>query len=165
VPNSVVTDLVVWLESTALSHFMNWSSWAWPIAESLHFVGLTMLFGTIGVFDLRLLGVGRGLEPAALHKLVPWGIAGFGLSMATGTLFLFGIPSLYVTNPAFQFKVLFLALAGLNVLFYYRFAAQGVARLSADDEIPKVARWVGGLSLALWISVLCAGRLIGFYKP
>lgn len=161
----MIDSLVVWLESTALSNFMNWSSWAWPTAECLHFVGLTVLFGTIGVFDLRLLGFGRGLVPSQLHRLIPFGLAGFALSVSTGTLFLFGIPSLYVTNPAFQFKVLFLFLAGLNVLVYYRWAAPAVALLGAEDQAPLRARIIGGVSLGLWISVLFAGRFIGFYKP
>ena len=46
--------LRLWLEATAVSRFMNWSWWAWPVNESLHFVGLTLLFGTVGVFDLLI---------------------------------------------------------------------------------------------------------------
>ena len=48
--------------------------WAWPIAESLHFIGLCLLVGCIGSFDLRLLGVARRVPIAAMHRLVPWGI-------------------------------------------------------------------------------------------
>ena len=63
------------------------TKWAWPIAESLHFVGLTLLVGTVGLFDLRLLGVGRGIPIAAMHRLIRWGLAGFALNAITGSLF------------------------------------------------------------------------------
>src|SRR5206468_5734106 len=42
--------------------------WSWPAAESIHFIGLSLLVGCVGLFDLRLLGVGRGIPIAAFHK-------------------------------------------------------------------------------------------------
>ena len=51
-------QLANWLTSSALGEFMRgW--WQWPIAESLHFMGLSMLIGTVGLFDLRLMGIAR----------------------------------------------------------------------------------------------------------
>ena len=47
------------------------TAWAWPVCESLHFIGLCLLFGTVGMFDLRLLGVAKRVPIAALHRLVP----------------------------------------------------------------------------------------------
>ena len=47
-------------EFTGIYTFMN-SPWGWPTAESIHFLGLAMLIGTVGVFDLRVRGIGRGV--------------------------------------------------------------------------------------------------------
>ena len=157
--------LRVFLESTWLSSFMNWSPWAWPVAECLHFVGLSLLIGTVGVFDLRLLGLMKGLSPRLLHRLVPWGIAGFALSFVTGLLFFSGIPGMYIDNPAFKAKLVLLALAGLNVLVYDRVASRHVEALGPDDAMPLSARVLGACSLLLWVGVLFAGRLVAFYKP
>jgi len=154
-----------WLESTWLSSFMNWSWWAWPTAESLHFIGLTLLLGTVGLFDLRLLGFARAVAPAALHRLVRWGIAGFLINLSTGVLFFFGIPGQYLHNPAFQIKIVLLLLAGLNVVVFYRTVGRDVDTVAAGEHVPRLARILGGASLLLWIGVLCAGRLIAFYKP
>jgi hypothetical protein len=157
--------LRLWLEGTAVSHFMNWSWWAWPTAESLHFIGLALLIGTVGVFDLRLIGVAKDLPPALLQRLVPWGIGGFGLSVVTGALFFSGIPGMYMGNPAFWIKIVLLLAAGTNVIVYYRFVGDRVAALGAGESAPPLARALGAISLALWISILIAGRMIAFYKP
>ncbi len=38
-------------------------------------------------------------------------------------------------------------------------------KLDASPVIPTRAKVAGVLSLVLWTSVVCAGRLIGYYKP
>ena len=45
-----------------------YSAWGWPIAEIVHFVGLCLLLGTVGVVDLRMLGFLRGLSLAGLDR-------------------------------------------------------------------------------------------------
>ena len=58
-------------------------SWLWPIAEMLHFLGLAVLIGVTGLFDLRMLGVAKGVPPSALHRLMPWALAGFAARSTT----------------------------------------------------------------------------------
>src|SRR5262245_19040345 len=108
----------MWLVSTFASatpigRLMH-TPWGWPIAESLHFIGLSLLIGTVGLFDLRLLGVARRIPIAAMHRLIPWGLVGFGINAVTGAAFLLAEPDQYVYNPSFHFKLLFIAAAGLN---------------------------------------------------
>src|SRR4029077_17049827 len=69
----LLNGLQAWLESTRLSYFMIHSDFAWPICESLHFLGLSLLIGTVGLFDLRILGLAKGLSLRAMHRLVGWG--------------------------------------------------------------------------------------------
>ena len=64
------------------------TAWAWPIAESLHFIGLCLLVGSIGAFDLRLLGVMKRVPIAAVHRFIPFGIAGFVINICSGLMFL-----------------------------------------------------------------------------
>ena len=56
-----MADLQMWIVSAFASvkpvgTFMH-TQWGWPAAESLHFIGLSLLFGAIFLFDLRLLGI------------------------------------------------------------------------------------------------------------
>ena len=155
--------LIEWLRHSTLSALVTGNPWIWPVLETLHFLGLSLLIGTIGSFDLRLLGLGKGLRPGILSRLLPWGIAGFALNVVTGILFFVGEPANYVNNIAFYFKMTFVVLAGINVLIFYLTLAKKVEALGPDDDAPLGAKLIGAASLLLWIGVMSAGRLLTFY--
>ena len=157
-----------WLERTlgsadAVRSLMQ-TQWGWPIAESIHFIGLTLLFGSIAAWDLRLLGMAKSVPIAAFHRLVPLSAAGFALNATTGSLFLMTFPDQYVYNSAFHLKVLCLMLAGVNVLVFYATTYQRV-RLPGGRETPRGAHVAGGISLLCWIAIIIFGRMITFYRP
>ena len=76
----------------AVQDFVIRSAWAWPAAEVLHFVGLSLLFGVLLVVNLRVLGGLRAVSYASLHKLLPWAMLGFGVNLATGMMFVVASP-------------------------------------------------------------------------
>jgi hypothetical protein len=121
--------------------------------------------GTVGLFDLRLLGIGRGIPPQSLHRLLRFGVAGFAVSVITGTLFIAGMPDQYFYNLAFKVKVVALFLTGCNVLLFYSLEFKHVMALGPDDETPLPAKWMAGASLALLVVVMCAGRMLTFFRP
>ena len=128
----------VWLVSTLVSakpigRLMH-TRWGWPAAESIHFLGLSLLVGTIVLFDLRLLGMARRISIAALHKLVPWGLAGYAINLVSGACFLMAEPDQYIYNPAFHFKMLFMAVAGFNATSFYLVAARRTMGPDAEDD-------------------------------
>lgn len=139
--------------------------WAWPIAESLHFLGLCLLVGAIGSFDLRLLGVARRVPIAAMHRLVPWGILGFAINASTGLLFLLTEPDQYVYNPSFHFKVLAIAIAGVNAILFYATSYRQVFGPGAPLDAPRRAKVIALVSLCAWITVIVCGRMLTFYRP
>jgi hypothetical protein len=148
--------------SSGVFDFMN-TAWAWPIAESLHFMGLSLLLGTIGIVDLRLLGFAKAIPLISLHKLTRLGIAGFLINVLTGVAFFVSAPDQYLYNPAFQLKLLCILIAGLNVAAFYGLAWPRIR--ASDGDVPLVARCCGLLSLSAWIGVITFGRLITFYRP
>ena len=154
-----------WLADTWLNAFANGMPWVWPAMETLHFLGLGLLVGTIGVLDLRLLGLARRLPMAPLQRLVPWGVAGFILNVITGLVFFAGAPYQYIYNLAFQWKVLFMLAAGLNILVFYTRLAERTWSVPGGQHAPISARIVGGVSLFLWVGVMYWGRMITFYRP
>ena len=110
--------LLAFSHGTGIFDFMH-SPWGWPVAESLHFLGLSLLIGTVGVFDLRMVGLGSGISYRHLHRLVPVGVLGYAINVVTGTMFLSSAPDQYLYNPAFQTKLGFMLLAGCNVCLLY----------------------------------------------
>jgi hypothetical protein len=158
-----IHSLAAWLPTTAPSQFVNNHSWVWPTCETLHFMGLILLMGNVGLLDLRMLGLLKELPAKPLNRFVRWGIAGFVVNLVTGTVFFVGQPGQYVDNRAFYAKLVFLFLAGLNVLAFY---ATGVSRqvesLAAGDDAPPLAKFIAGTSLFLWIGVMYFGRMLPY---
>ena len=141
------------------------SKWGWPVAEIVHFIGLCLLMASVGMFDLRMMGVARGVPMSALHRLIPLGVAGWLLSVTTGLLFFVSAPGQYLYNPAFQTKMSLMALAGANMAVFYATGARAVAATGPDDLPPVQARLIAFVSLACWVGVITAGRLITFFRP
>lgn len=142
-----------------------YSAWGWPIAEIIHFTGLCLLLGTVGVVDLRMLGFLRGLSLDGLHRLIPYGVFGFVLNVASGAVFVTSSPDQYLYNPAFQIKMGVIALAGLNMALFYATTAGKLARLGPNDPLPTAARVFAGVSLTSWLLVIAAGRVITAFRP
>jgi hypothetical protein len=163
-------DLQVWLvrflahAAPPIAAFMR-SKWGWPFAESVHFLGLSMLVGCVGAFDLRLLGIGKRIPIAALHRLIPWGLLGFAINVSTGSMFLLTEPDQYIYNPSFQFKVLFIMTAGINALMFYKTSWGRATADNARPDAPRAAKVAAVISLSMWISVIVCGRLLTFYRP
>ena len=159
-----VQILAAWLKTTRVSWAVAGGiPWLWPLGEILHFIGLSILVGIAGVLDLRILGVAKGLPLAPLQRLMPFAIAGFGINLITGFLFFVGDPFQYIHNYAFWLKMLFIVLAGLNVMVFY---ALGLSRrinaVGSEGDAPPGAKMVAGVSLFLWVGVMFWGRMLPF---
>jgi hypothetical protein len=137
--------------------------WLWPACETLHFVGMALLIGIVGLIDLRMLGLLRSLPLKPLDRLLPWGILGFVINTVTGFLFFTGDPFQYIHNVVFWLKIGFILLAGLNVAaFYLTGLHRRVSAVGADEDVPPSARLVAAASLFLWIGVMYWGRMLPF---
>ena len=158
-------QLEAWLRSfTSVADFMQ-TRWAWPAMESVHFIGLTLLFGSIAAWDLRLVGALKEVPISAFHKLVPFAVLGFAINLASGLTFLMTFPDQYVYNTAFQLKMLCLILAGLNVMVFYLTTFRRIATSGPGQQSPLLGRLSGALSLGLWVTVIVCGRMITFFRP
>ena len=158
-----IETFAIWLKATELSWAVLHYTWVWPTCEILHFVGMAFLIGIVGLLDMRILGVGKGLPIGMVHHLLPWGIGGFVLNLITGALFFAGDPFQYVHNPAFQFKMLFIIVAGLNVLSFYATGALAkVEALGPSDDAPLPAKIIAGVSLGVWVMVMYLGRMLPY---
>lgn len=155
-------QFVMWLKSTALSHAMVERVWLWPLCETLHFVGLSLLIGAAGVFDARLMGYLRSMSVSAALQLRTWAIVGLTINVVTGVLFLIGAPEQYLDNPAWWGKVACLVIAGANIIMFETRYAPLIASLPADADTPRAFKLAGATSMAAWFGVLYFGRMLPF---
>jgi hypothetical protein len=102
-----------------------------------------------------MLGVAKNMSMQAIHKFVPWGIAGFVINLITGSLFYIGAPFQYVHNSAVQRKLLLIAIAGINVLYFYLGGVlHKVEALGPGADPPFSAKAVSLVSIVMWFGVL-----------
>lgn len=154
--------LMDWMVSTPINALVIGYQWSWPALETLHFLALCLLMGSLLVMDLRLIGFQRIIPLSAVHALMPLAIVAFAINLLTGVGFLFGDPYTYFANYAFWVKMGLIVLAGINFLVYFTQVEPKLLRLGPNDETPSLAKTVGVLSLLFWFGVLSYGRLLPY---
>jgi len=134
--------------------------WMWPTCETLHFVGLSLLIGVVLLIDLRMLGVMKNVPFPAVHRLLPWGILGFGINTLTGMLFFIGASDQYTQNIAFQWKLILVLLAGANALYFTLF--DQAWDLKPGEDAPFTAKFAAASAIVLWVGVMYFGSMLPF---
>jgi hypothetical protein len=154
--------LIVLLHDSFAGVAMRGIPWLFPAFEVLHFMGMAMLVGAVGIIDLRVLGFARGLPLPALHKFQPIGVAGLIINVITGIGFISSDPLPYLMNEAYRLKMLLILIAGVNILLFYFGLSRQMRQLPAGASAPLQARLIAAASLLLWFGVIWTGRFIAF---
>jgi uncharacterized membrane protein len=135
--------------------------WCWAASETVHFIGLSLLFGVVLLLDLRMLGLMKGLPFSVLHRLLPWGVLGFGVNVVTGIFFFIGAPpNFYITNPVFFWKLALILVAGANALYFTVF--DQVWTLKAGETAPMAAKVAAASGICVWVGVIFCGQMLPF---
>ena len=153
------------LQRSAAAEWMRGTS-AGQMVEATHVVAAVLLFGTVLVVDLRLLGLAdaRRAFTRISRETLPLAWLAFIISVITGSLMFAAGAHTYFGNTAFRLKALALLGAGLNMAVFQLLTGRGVAEWDQERAAPRAARIAGLLSVVLWAAVVLLGRWIGFTK-
>lgn len=151
---------MAWANAAGLGKFVTGVPWMWPTCETLHFIGLSLLFGVVLAVDLRMLGVAKSVPFPALHRLLPWAILGFGINVLTGMLFFIGASGQYITNTTFHWKIVLVLIAGVNALYFTVFDQPWV--VGAGDDAPFTAKAFALSAILLWTGIMFCGSMLPF---
>ena len=148
------------VSALAIKNFVLQHPFVWPTCETLHFVGMSLMFGVLMIVNLRLLGWLRGMSFASVHRLLPFGLMGFGVNFITGMFFFIAASEQYTQNVAFHWKVVLLMLAGVNYLVLTVYDEAWA--LPASAEAPLSGKLLGASALVLSVGVMYFGRMLPF---
>jgi hypothetical protein len=153
------------IEGSTVGEWMRSSLKAMPIVESIHVLSAAVVFGTILIVDLRLLGFPntRRQFTTISHELIGFTWTAFVMAVITGALMFAPNATTYFNNTAFQIKMLLLFAAGLNMAVFENVTSRGVAAWNVGAT-PRAARLAGALSILIWVTVIFVARWIGFTK-
>jgi uncharacterized membrane-anchored protein len=151
------------LESLPLAVAMRHDLWLYPVIEIAHIAGFVVLVGSIVVLDLRLLGFSRTLPVRSMTRhVLPWTFAALLLIVPTGLLMFIAHASDFITNRAFQLKLLMILFAAVNAGVFHTTVYRTVPQWDKDAAPPAAVKVHAALSLVLWFSVLACGRLLAY---
>jgi len=161
---STVPDLIALLELSWVAQAISGGAWLFPILETLHVLSLSLVFGSIAMVDIRLLGWSfRDRHVAALEReLLPWTWYAFAVAALSGSLLFSSAATRYLFMTPFIIKFCFLMAAGLNMLLFNLGVNRNVKYWGDRAEPPAAAKAAGGLSLVFWVGVVACGRWLGF---
>jgi hypothetical protein len=159
----VGAEWLLWLRNSVLAGVVRGWFWAYPLAKALHILGISLLVGSVAMFDLRLLGVSRHVRVADMARhLLPWSYASFGIVLLSGfLLFVTDAPAIAL-NPAFWLKLGLIVCAGINaIVFHWKFYPS-IRRWNLGVKSPWMVRAIAALSLILWMAVIICGCFIAY---
>src|SRR5262249_46894597 len=159
-----ITEFLASLQASGLANRIRESLYLFPLIESTHVIGLTTVFGTIAIIDLRLLGIASTGRPFSriADDVFRWTWAAFALTVATGLLMFITNAGVYYHNFYFRTKMGLLLLAGINMLVFELTAGRSVQVWDRDKAAPVSGKTIAAISLVLWITIIFMGRWIGF---
>jgi hypothetical protein len=167
-PGGAASAPLVALEGSGLGQAMRQWLWLYPSVEIVHIVGIGLLFGSIAVLDLRLLGFSKHVSVKALARhVLPWTLGSFVLIIPSGLLMFTAHATEFIDSEVFILKMCLIMAAGLNAALFHTITFR-TADVWDSEEMRKLppppsARAAGAISLLLWISVIACGRLLAYF--
>jgi len=157
---------MTWLEMSALGVAMRETGvWTYALVNLAHIFGISLLFGAIVVLDLRLLGVWSKIPLDLMAK--PTTIVagtGFAVAIVSGPALLATKATEYIGNPFLPIKLVAIVLGVINLIILHNLPAW---KERANPQMGAAKRrqlaLAGSASLACWITVISAARMIAYY--
>jgi hypothetical protein len=156
------------LENSGLGQAMRQWLWLSPSVEIVHITGIALLFGSIAVLDLRLLGFSRHIPAKTLARhVLPWTAGSFLLIVPSGLLMFTAHATDFIDSEVFVLKMLLILAGGVNALLFHTTVLRS-AEVWDSEEMRKLppppsVRAFGAVSLLIWISVIACGRLLAYF--
>jgi hypothetical protein len=136
--------------------------WMFPLMETIHFIGLVLLFGALLVVDGRVLGLCRFMNMKAAMAFIPVAIVAFALNLISGIFFVASQPLVYFGNMLFQWKMALIVIAGINALWFWFGEHKELCQLADGEDAPFRAKVIALASIIIWVLVIIGGRMIPY---
>lgn len=152
------------LNSSPLSTFVMGNPYVFPILYMANYMGLCLLFGSLLVIDLRIVGFAPSVPIQKVNMFAKYTLAGFAINLLTGLLFIAGNSGRYLVNYAFWTKMAIIGLAGVNSVYFFRRIKPQLDARIASTNLSGGAHLVAWLSLVTWSCVIVLGRFMPFVE-
>jgi hypothetical protein len=157
-----VFEFAEWLQATPLSIAIQSRLWLTPLLQSIHILMIGIVFVSILVVALRVLGRMRTDEPLAevWHRFAPWFWTSLGVMLGTGIVLSISEPVREVSALSFWIKMALIATGAGSAAYFGRTVA--VAAGTGSQDFSSGARAVAAGTIVLWMLIIFFGRAIAY---
>jgi len=160
--SSFLLGLSKWLGATQLSRWIQTIGWIIPTLQSIHILGVAVLFSSAILVDLRVLRLLQRDAPLAevVQRFLPviWPV--LLVLLVSGSLLIIGEPRRSLLNVTFYLKMALLLVAIALTAGLQRSFASTRSESSGGRQV--AGRLAAVLSILVWCSILFAGRWIAY---
>lgn len=153
------------LQSTSFSTTIQSHAWIVPTLQSIHIVMIGVVFVSILMVALRVLGKSRADEPLASvwSRFAPFLWAGVIVMAVTGILLTVSEPVRELMTFSFRLKMLLLAIGVASAVLFGRSVRGAAMAGAASGARPSAGMRAGAvLTIVLWLAIIFLGRAIAY---
>lgn len=151
-----------WLESSILAIWIGESLWGYPIALTMHSIGMAVMVGIVLVIDLRVAGRFSSLSFVGLQRALKLAWCGFAINLISGFSLFSSQASYFATHTAFLIKIAAIFLAAINAYLLQKLLTDRAASWDQGIAVDQKAKRLAISSMLLWLVAIIAGRLIAY---
>ena len=155
-----------WLADGALSQWLQRALWPIILLQTLHILAIAMVLSSVAMVELRVLGLASGQSMTrTAQRFLPWIWTGLGLLAASGIVLVIAEPKRTLdNNPAFQLKMLMLAIAIAMTVAFQVSLRRNAGLWGTKASGGKTLGALAVVTLMLWLAIAVAGRWIAYVR-
>ena len=153
-----------WLADTRASDVIRSVTWVIPAVQTVHILAISAVFSAVMLIHLRSLKFVARSEPRAdvARRFAPIIWYGTLVLLVTGVILIVGEPHRELANPVFQIKMVLLVVALVLTAVFQRLMQADLLYWDHTHARRAAAAALSVISLAVWIGIVFAGRLIAY---
>ena len=160
----MLLSIIQWIAHTRASDTISNATWIIPLFQTIHIVAIAVVVSTMGMLDLRLMGVSgtRYSMRSSVQRYVPWMWVSVLVLLCTGAVLIVGEPERSLGNWVFQVKMGLLASVLIITLVFSQVVRRNIDSWEKSATHQRTAKLTGLISLLLWVGIVVAGRWIAY---
>jgi uncharacterized membrane protein len=161
-----IQDFAAAIQATSFSTALKTASWVVPFLQSIHIIMVGVVFVSILMISLRVLGRMRADEPLlqVWNRFAPFLWTGVVLMAITGTILTIAEPVREFMTLSYRIKMILLVVCISSAALFGR-SVRRAARASGGNAAAPASgsvRFAAVVTVALWLFIIFLGRAIAY---
>ena len=153
-----------WLETTGVSVTIKSVEWIIPLVQSIHIVTIGIVFVSLLMIALRVMGYIRIDQDFSLvmDRFAPWVRYGVVVLALTGLILVVGEPIRELMSLSFWLKMGLLAIGITTAVAFKRSLAPAVLAGGTEPTFSPATKSAAMATVLLWLTIIFLGRAIAY---